>query len=134
MLKVHHMIMPVLQVEERATVKLAEQRAMHDQELASEHASAEGQLRDTIAHWQQKTEDSVAAVLAAKTEEMVQLSRSHAAAMADRQSQHCQEVNHSARMILKKLKPPRMHCCIEVMPSLSKCSSIDMSEAEHGEQ
>ncbi|BDA41607.1 hypothetical protein COCOBI_02-3880 [Coccomyxa sp. Obi] len=81
-----------LQAEEKLTRRLAAQEVTHEQQLATAHAVADRYVQETVAKWQQRCHAEKEAAHAIKMDELAQLSRSHAAAMAQCQHRHAEEV------------------------------------------
>lgn len=83
------------QAEEKIACQLAAQQVMHEQQLATAHAAAEQHVQETVADWQQRCRAEQEAAHAMKMDELAQLSRSQAAAMAQCQDRHAEEVKSS---------------------------------------
>ena len=80
------------QAQETHACELTALTSRHDGQLTTLRDMSERHIQDTIARWQQQSCVEREAAHAAKTDELAQLCRSHAAAMADCQAQHSQEV------------------------------------------
>lgn len=95
--------MVLLQAEERLTRQIAAQHVAHEQLMATVQAAAERHVQETTSEWQQRCHAEKEAAHATKVDDLVQLSRSHAAAMAQCQDRHAEEVHSSANSAVDTL-------------------------------